>query len=264
MVVVSGSLSDVMRRRKGDFFEILRDRIKKITLIVYIFYRLNEFLKINLGNSETYLGDTRDLKHSCLNKKGRNLEITDESISAIVNSPPYSKALDYIRNDLPQLTILQFSTSLKELESKMIGNPNLKSYSPELLGEIMKRDRELELLPILCRESISILIKYGRQDEAIRAYRFFKDMKESLREMLRVLKPKAKCAIIVGNNHYDLEEETLEIKNDQILLTIAEDLGFVSQSIRYHGLQKTMSGLIRNESILILEKPSTRSPVDAS
>jgi DNA modification methylase len=86
------------------------------------------------------------------------LPLSSESVDGIVTSPPYSIALDYVRNDKHLLDYLGIDTS--ELREQMLG---LK----------------------------------GRNEERIRLYRL--DMKKSLQEMHRVLKPGCYAAILLGD-----------------------------------------------------------------
>lgn len=251
---LSGTISDMLRRRRGEFFDILKDRLDSLYLRIYIFHRLNEILKIRLGKSETYIGDTRDMKNTCRRWDDTKTEIGDSEIDAIVNSPPYSTALDYIRNDLPQLAILEMA-DLRQLESDMIGNPNLKVYSDELLSEIIDNHKEYTSMPTHAKEVIHVLLKAGRKKEALRTYKFFKDMYLVLKEMYRVLKDEAKAVIIIGNNHYKLDGAYEEVKNDEVIRQMSLDIGFKEDKLIARELEKSMTGMIRYETILILKKP---------
>ena len=164
LLALSGATSDLARRRKGRFFDALEDRLKNLYLRIYIFDRLNQVMKIKLGKSRTYAADTRDMKM-----------VESESIDAIVNSPPYSTALDYIKNDYPQLTLLEL-TDIPRLETCMIGNPRLKVYSQSLLDEIRNNNPDYANLPQNAKDTVSTLVRHGRTKEAMRTYKFFKDM----------------------------------------------------------------------------------------
>jgi site-specific DNA-methyltransferase (cytosine-N4-specific) len=250
LLAISGTISDLTRRRGGTFIGALRDRVFDLYLRIYIFNELNKILKIPLCKSRTFVADARNMTM-----------IETESIDAIVTSPPYSTALDYIRNDLPQLGILELPCSSKlgpvdilKLEQDMIGNPNLRVYSDALLKEINDENPEYSHFPSIAKDTVQILLRYGRKKEALRTYKFFKDMHYSLKEMHRILKKGAKCAIIIGNNHYKLDSEYREVKNDEVLKQMAFTIGFREDKIIMRKLEKTKAGMIRYESILILEK----------
>ncbi|MCD6240344.1 hypothetical protein J7K27_02315 [Candidatus Bathyarchaeota archaeon] len=239
---LSGTISDLARRRQGEFIEVYKERLNDLYLRIYLFHKLNEILKIKLGYSKTYVADARDMKF-----------IEDESIDAIVNSPPYSTALDYIRNDYPQLVLLELA-DIPSLEVAMIGNPNLKVYSVGLFDEMKESNPEYARLPKNAKEVIMLLRRCGRKKEALRTYKFFKDMYLALKEMYRVMKKDAKCVIIIGNNHYKVNNEYVEVKNDEVLKEIALNLGFKEDRTIIRELEKTRAGMIRYESILILQK----------
>ena len=221
---------------------MLKGRLRNLYLRIYIFSKLNEILKIQVGTSKTYAADNRNMNM-----------VTEGTIDAIVNSPPYSTALDYIKNDYPQLTLLQL-TDISRLEENMIGNPHFKVYSRTLLNEIKNNGPDYTNLPEGAQEAIGSLVRFGREKEAIRAYKFFKDMHLVLGEMKRVLKKGSKCVIIIGNNHYKLDDHYAEVKNDDVIEKIGNSLGLVKDKKIVRNLEKTQAGRIRYESILILEK----------
>ena len=253
---LSGTISDLTRRRSAEFIDVLKERLMDLYLRICLFQKLNEILKIRLSTSETYIGDTRDMKNNCKTWDGETVEIKTDSIDAIVNSPPYSTALDYIKNDLPQLTVLNLAPSLEQLEVDMIGNPKLKYYPNELEEEIESNHEGFKKLPTTAKDIVLRLLKRGRKKAALRTYKFFKDMYTSLREMSRVMKNGAKCAIIIGNNHYKLDGDYVEVKNDKVIWEMAEreDIGLIRDKVITRELEKTRAGMIRYESIVILEK----------
>ena len=211
-------------------------------LRIYVFSKLNEVLKIQVGTSKTFAADNRNMDM-----------VTDGTINAIVNSPPYSTALDYIKNDYPQLALLQLA-DISKLETNMIGNPHFKVYSKTLLKEIKDNEPDYANLPEDAKEALSSLVRYGREKEAMRAYKFFKDMRLVLSEMKRVLGKGSKSAIIIGNNHYKIDDHYAEVKNDEVIEKLGNSLGLVKDRKIVRCLEKTQAGMIRYESILVLEK----------
>ena len=255
IIGLSGTISDMLRRRNSDFLTVLEDRLNDLYLRIYLFHRLNEALKINLGSSETFIGDTRDISGSCRRLNGASVKIGDGQIRAIVNSPPYSTALDYIRNDYPQLTILGLA-DIEQLEQKMMGNPNARVYPNNLLQEIQRRDSCYQMLPENAKSIVNALLEAERKKEALRTYRFFKDMRKTLQEMHRVLETGCKAVIIIGNNHYKLNGKYVEVRNDEVIKQMGIQIGFREDKIIRRELEKSMAGMIRYESILILQKPA--------
>ncbi len=244
LLALSGTISDLARRRKGEFVEVLQARLKNLYLRVCIFEKLNQVLKIRLGESRTYVADTRDMKM-----------ITSESIDAIVNSPPYSTALDYVKNDYPQLTLLKLA-DVSQLETSMIGSPRFKLYSQSLLAEIVNNAPDYANLPQSAKDAVSTLVRGGRTKEALRSYKFFKDMNIATKEMFRVLKRPSKCVVVIGNNHFKIDGNYAVVKNDEVIKDMALMVGFRVDRTIVRELEKSQAGMIRAESILVLEKPS--------
>lgn len=244
LLALSGVISDLYRRTTGSsFLEALAVRLKDLYLRVYLFHRLNETLRIGLGNGMSYTGDTRDMKTL----------IDDGEIDAIVNSPPYSTALDYIKNDEPQLHILKLA-SLPELEANMIGHPRFNYRNGKLLSEMGADVAQLKHFSPYGHQLLGALTD-GRVEAALRTYRFWADMIETTREMYRVLKPGAKCAVVIGNNHYSLDGKRIEVQNDRAFREMAEKVGFFTDRVIQRHLEKSTSGEIRYESIVIVAKP---------
>lgn len=242
LLALSGAISDLTRRRKGNLLDTLEGRLNNVYLRIYIFSKLNDVMRIQLGKSVTYAADNREMRM-----------VEDESINAIVNSPPYSTALDYIKNDFAQLTLLELA-DISKLEANMIGNPRSRIYPYSLLREVQDNSSDYASLPQNARDIVSTLIRYGRTKEAVRTYKFFKDMYLSLKEMYRVLKRPSKCVIVMGNNHYKLDGNYAVVKNDEVLKEMALTIGFREDRTVVRELEKSQAGMIRHESILILIK----------
>jgi len=109
------------------------------------------------------------------------LPLPPESVDAVVTSPPYSIALDYVKNDQHLLDYLGVDTS--ELREQLVG---LK----------------------------------GRREEKLRLYE--EDVRQSLIEMHRVLKPGCCAAIVLG----DVVVEGLRTNFCHKILSLAPELGF--------------------------------------
>ncbi|MEA2070398.1 MAG: DNA methyltransferase, partial [Asgard group archaeon] len=243
LLSISGTISDFLRRRTAEYIDLLKERINDLFLRIYLFHRLNDLLKIDLGGTTCYVGDTRDMDM-----------FEDNSVDGIVNSPPYSTALDYIKNDYPQLVLLNLVDSMDQLQEDMMGNPRI-NYDKE---ELSKRFHEEIDDPLGEIETglkfVGLLLKNGRKNAGYRIYKFFTDMLYSIQEMYRVMKPGTKCAIVIGNNHFKVNDRYHEIENDEVLLEIAKKTGFKEDQVIKRELHKTSVGNIRKETILIFQK----------
>jgi len=113
------------------------------------------------------IGKSKILQGSVL-----NLPIEDNSIDAIITSPPYSFAIDYLKNDQPQLEYLGYN--LESLREEMIG----------LQGRGVENKLEI----------------------------YFDKTNMALQEMGRVSKKNAPIVIIIGTNDIQTNGVRLETK----------------------------------------------------
>jgi DNA modification methylase len=128
------------------------------------FIQIRDKLNLKIGDARFEIGDAR------------NLPIDDNSIDAIITSPPYSFAIDYAENDRPQLEYLGYNVD--ELREEMIG--------------LKGRNR---------KEKLAI---------------YFEDMENVLSEMHRVLKPNKYAVIIIGSNDIQTGGVRLESKIEEM------------------------------------------------
>ncbi len=280
LLALSGSISDATRRRSADFANVFADRLWVLYLRVYLFKRLNSVLRIDVGRGTSFEGDTRDL-----------VTLDLPPVNGNVNSPPYSTALNYIRNDQPQLSILGLSANLDDLVARMVGYPGINYDKLQLLEEIKEAKAPFSDLPAVAQETVRRLLRRGRADAALRSYRFFLDTLQAMTQVFNVLRPGAKYATIIGNNWYktdgsgtDESEEWgrddnslgnevgdgeldyrniptergpyLCVKNDEVTLEVGKQVGFELDRVITRLLEKTSVGNIRYESIVILRKPA--------
>lgn len=253
---LSGAISDVSRRTKQDFNQVLRGRLYHLWGRVYLAHKLRNQLHVSIAFGECFVGDNRNLSdlHTI---GGKRKKIQDNSIDCIVNSPPYSTALDYIRNDLPQLSILNFVDDMSSLEKNLMGNPNLKVYGEELQLAITQEQETFSGLPEVGKEMLRRMVDAGRGQEAGRVLKFWLDMRETLREMHRVLKPRAKAAVVIGDNNIQLVSGSKifeQVPNVKVLEDLGQKVGLSVTEVIQRQIEKSMSGMIRNESIIIFAK----------
>jgi hypothetical protein len=131
------------------------------------FVQAREKLDLEIAGARFEIGDAR------------NLSVGDNSIDAIITSPPYSFAIDYVENDRPQLEYLGYDTF--RLKDDMIG----------LKGKTT-------------REKLA---------------NYFNDMDKVLAEMARVLKVGKYAIIIIGSNDIQTRGIRLETKVEEMAIT---------------------------------------------
>lgn len=130
------------------------------------FIQVRDKLNLKIGNARFEIGDAR------------HLTLEDNSIDAIITSPPYSFAIDYAENDRPQLEYLGYN--VYEIKDEMIG----------LKGKTRKE----------------------------KLANYFDDMNNVLSEMARVLKVGKYAVIIIGSNDIQTGGIRLEIKVEEMAL----------------------------------------------
>lgn len=252
---LSGAISDISRRTKRDFMTVLKERFDKLRLRVYLADKLPQKLAITLATGVCYIGDSRDLVR-LKSLGGKSKSVPSDSIDGIVNSPPYSTALDYVKNDLPQLSMLGMVGDLDLLQQNLIGSPGNKGPLKDLEECILHKRGSYLDAPRQGKLALTRMARRGASREAARTLKFWLDMKATLIEMRRVLKPLGLAAIVIGDNRVQLDgsDDFEKIPNVAIIEELGKSVGFERAQIIERKLEKTMSGLIRDEAVLILRK----------
>jgi hypothetical protein len=158
------------RRSRGTVDSLFQRVLDRYVATISNFQKARKQLELQIGSSKIIEGDATELS------------LEDNSVDAVITSPPYSFAIDYVNNDSPQLEYLGYNT--KPLKKKMIG----------LQGRGVNEKLEV----------------------------YFKDMEKSLGEMKRVSKPGSRVVIIVGTNEIqtggvNLESEIKKLAENQNL-----------------------------------------------
>jgi DNA modification methylase len=117
--------SDKSRRRRKDFFGSFKKNAEKMINSTQDYKKVVEELNLPLGNIKVSLGDAR------------NLDLSDESIDGIITSPPYSIALDYVKNDAHSLSALGYD--LDKVKDEFIGVRGTGKKKVEMYNKDMGR-----------------------------------------------------------------------------------------------------------------------------
>lgn len=156
-------------------------------------------------------------------RDARIMKLDDETIDAVITSPPYLNQIDY--------------TKVYEIENFFIGGlyekPPMRSY--------IGLESDTEFLPEL--------------DLPKAANAYFHDIHEVLKEMHRVCKPGAMIAIVVGNAYFPGRI----INSDLIISYLADSVGFKIDRIfvlntRYALEDRTTKKGVLRESMIIMHK----------
>jgi DNA modification methylase len=163
------------------------------------------------------------------NRDARELALKDKEAALIVTSPPYVTSYEYA--DLHQLTALWLGYA-----------DNLKDFRSKFIGSIQKEDGKLSLYSPLAKETVGKLREKDRR-EATGAERYFFEMQQCFEEMHRVLKPKGRAAIVIG----DTDLKKIEIKNAEIFIQTMEKIGFKTYNIIKRPIPGKILPLTRDE-----------------
>jgi DNA modification methylase len=134
--------SDTSRRRR-DFHESFANNVEKMIKSVEDFKKAVNEVRIKLGNVKIEEGDSR------------NLKLKNNSVDGVITSPPYSIALDYVKNDAHALEALGFDT--KQIRERFIGVRGSNSERIELYNQDMMRSIE-EMLRVLKPGKFCIIV----------------------------------------------------------------------------------------------------------
>lgn len=154
------------RRCLKSMEELFPSVLKRYVGQIGAFTQAREKIPLRIGKSRFEIGDAR------------NLPIENNSIDAIITSPPYSFAIDYAENDRPQLEYLGYD--IYKLKDEMIG------------------------------------LKGKNKKEKLANY--FDDMDKVLSEIARVLKVGKYAVIIIGSNDIQTGGIRLETKVEEMAL----------------------------------------------
>lgn len=201
--------------------------------------------------------DARDIKACKMTNQGMLdktdiQELKDESIGMVITSPPYIAAQKYVRTTTLEMFWLDLidDKSLIDLDKNNVGTERiLKDEEDSTIPEFLKRD-------------FSIIEKRNPKRAQI-VLRYFKDMKEVMKNAYRILKRGRYFILILGDNQVCGRT----IKNHELLSKLGEEVGFKTEAIlvdeiRSRGMitkRNKTAGIIKDEYILVLKKPNFSS-----
>jgi DNA modification methylase len=116
--------SDKSRRRR-DFSQSFKNNVEKMLTSTKDYKRIVEELKLLLGEVRVDIGDAR------------NLDLKNKSVDGIITSPPYSIALDYVKNDAHALEALGYD--LERAREEFIGVRGKGKKKVELYNKDMEK-----------------------------------------------------------------------------------------------------------------------------
>jgi len=134
--------SDTSRRKKN-FTQSFSINVEKMLASVRDFKKSINELNLKLGKVDIRRGDAR------------KLDLEDESIDGIVTSPPYSIALDYVKNDSHALKALGYDTT--KIREEFIGVRGTGARRIDLYNEDMMKSIN-EMFRVLKPEKYCVIV----------------------------------------------------------------------------------------------------------
>ena len=129
--------------------------------------------------------------------RSAKLPLPDNSIDAILASPPYCTRLDYVKATLPELAVLRcrFPSGVNRLRSQMLGTPTIIAGQPAVAppsGAALEFLGQVDQHP--SKGSAHYYSPYFRQ--------YFVGMWRSLAELRRVISEEGHCILVLQDSHY--------------------------------------------------------------
>jgi len=149
----------------------------------------------------------------------KKLSLEANSIDLIITSPPYVTSYEYA--DLHQLSLLWFGDDPQHFKKWHRFSKDFIGFRRNFIGTSSKAEKRGDLGSILGEQIVSELIKVKRP-LAVDVANYFLDMKKVFDEMYRILKPRGKVCIIIGNTSL----RGVEILNAQVATEQMQMAGF--------------------------------------
>jgi DNA modification methylase len=226
------------------------DYLWKMFFSVYYFHKFRKTIHdFDLGEARIYTGDVRQL-YKLNDEKLKN----DEQIDAIITSPPYGTAIDYIGEHVWSLYVLDLTKNHLKLDEEMhIGTHRV---SRSLIQEIKEKSENFTSLPELAQKILLQMLIGGKEQKASAFYKYFIDMLNSFREMARVLKPGKPLVMIIGKQQeMSLDGETVIIELGKIMEEMGKMVKLEHLSSIDILLQKASErGAIPTEHVIFFKK----------
>lgn len=185
---------------------IKRHNLYNLTIDKKIFENINKYRNIICGDSRT-------------------LPFENEQSDFIVTSPPYVTSYEYA--DLHQLPSLWFGylNNLNDFRKKFIGS-GCKRETEDINDNDLKSEIAINILKNF---------KYKSKKYA-EIKNYYLDMLESFIQMKRILKPKGKAAIVIGNTQF----KNIDILNAEVFCEQMNNIGFKTYSIIHREIPSKM------------------------
>ena len=234
--------------QKSSLEKIVRDNILFLKKAVDVIDTLKTAYELNLSIPKVINGDATKLS-----------SIPENNIDLIVTSPPYLPASsgreDYLIGKSVSITALSLMSEdqIKQAETNSVGS--MKNQT--MIIEDGLPDDVYKLYAFLKNDPL-------RNIKADPTYTYYQDIKKSLSESYRVLKPKGKAIYVIGKESvfytFKTREVLYKVECDNIFKNIANSIGFnIKEVVDVELNKKNKNARPRAldkyyESVFVLEK----------
>ncbi|MDI6905243.1 MAG: hypothetical protein QMD13_07140 [Candidatus Bathyarchaeia archaeon] len=270
--IIKGCIRDLKNKELQQFCELalaywIRSMLKKQTIekiietysqrlwsmffSLYYFWKFkHEVQDLKLGKHLVYTGDVRELEKVI--KPGMEY-FGKHFVDAIITSPPYGTAIDYLNEHVYALYALDLTKDHLKLDEEHIGSPRVQA---RMVGNIISKSDDFLTLPTSAQSVLMRMVKFGRKVKAAALYKYFVDMFQAFRQMHNVLAPDKFLVMIIG------KEQTIKLGAENGIIdlgAIMEEMGKSVGLMHLHsidiGLRKASErGAIPTEHVIFFKK----------
>lgn len=220
-----------------------------------------------LASSQAVLGTIPRKGHIALGDvtQGALPDLAGAPFDMAVTSPPYAMALPYI--DTQRLSLVWLGLAeperIRSLEAELIGSREMatlerRDVDGRLKANADRLPRKQARLCIELADALGPADGFRRKAVPTLLYRYFAGMRESFRNVRKVMKPGAPYALIIGHNHTVLSGQRFDIDTPVHLADIAASVGWEIveatplQTYRRYGLHA--GNAIGAETLLVVRR----------
>lgn len=197
-----------------------------------------------------------------------SLGLGQESVDAVVTSPPYATALPYIDTDrLSLMAILGMPAKPRRtVEERLTGSREILKSERAAVESLLFGDTATDVLPgelvaelrELHRRNLEDGAGFRRLNMPALLYRYFSDMRTNLVNVANVLRAGGKAFYVVGDSKTKVSGEWFPIRTTEWLMRIADQNGLrasklVDISVPTEYLKHIRNSITEN-SVLVFEK----------
>lgn len=206
---------------------------------------LQETARNMLDDLEAFYGEARSRREfQVLTCDVRALPILEGAVDAVITSPPYLTRIDYAVSTLPEMMFLGDMSKLEAIRHATMGAPVIKKI------DRAKRD-------VWGRRCLSFLDNVAAHgSKAAKSYywkniiQYFMDMEDSLREIMRVMKPHSSGLIVVQSSYF----KEHEIQLGEMYVDMCKNLGLRSEIAFREKVKTHMAHVNTKSSIYVKNK----------